>query len=119
MSSGPPSEESETPSTGDPGLDIDHLRRRRELVLTFLAVGLIVGASLLMAFFMLRPPPVDRAGASAAAQRAVRETLGGDFVFHVKSPAETVITPQDDGHLLVQGGGLRHHSAGIVESLLV
>lgn len=76
MSPGRPPDEIEPVEVYDPDLDPAVLRRRRELVLTFAALTVILAGCFILAFYMLRTKPVTRRQMVVAAEEAVRDATG-------------------------------------------
>ncbi len=61
----------------DAGLDIDALRRRRELVLTVLALLLILSVTVFTAWKFLRTTPPAPSELASVAALAIREAMAG------------------------------------------
>jgi hypothetical protein len=101
MSTPPPPEwegdEHDLEEDDDPGLDIETLRRRRERVLTILALGLILAVSVFAAFRFLRVPKPQRRDLIAVTQQTVREApaLAGS-VLHFSESNEIEIRQVGD-----------------------
>jgi hypothetical protein len=82
----------------DPGLDIELLRRRRDRVLSIAAVVLVLAVSLVIAWRVMRPQPVDRQALVFAAQAAVRDAIGEGYVSSFSSPSEYHFAEEDADH---------------------
>jgi hypothetical protein len=64
-------------SDDEAGLDLEVLRRRREWVLTILALLLVLGVSVFTALRLLRTPPVSQNELAFTARQAVKDALPG------------------------------------------
>jgi hypothetical protein len=93
MTTGQPPPEFDPEGMDDPGLDIEILRRRREMLFTIAAMVLILGASLTIAFSMLHRKPVDQKALLGAAQQTVREAIGSGFAFSFNDLTATLSDP--------------------------
>jgi hypothetical protein len=81
MSPGRPPEEPFVPEPYDPNVDIAVLRRRRERLLTVLALIVVVAGAGALAYYVARPIPVDERMVVQTAQEAVRELFGTGVVY--------------------------------------
>jgi len=79
---GPAWDDQEIDHDDDPGLDIDVLRRRREFVLTFLALFLIVIAAIFTGHKLLSSPKINPGDLTAIARQAVREQMPAGHAVH-------------------------------------
>src|SRR4051794_31388817 len=88
----------------DPGLDIDVLRRRRERVFAFLALFLILAASLYTARRLIWTPPPAPGALLETAQTAVSNAFPPPHVLQFNTAAETNIKLLKEGSWEVTGG---------------
>ena len=85
----------------DPDLDVDVLRRRRDRLLTLLALAAVVAVSLTALYFALRSKPEDPNVLIAAAQRKVREAIGNREAIQFGAPVS--VEAQRAEEYLVRG----------------
>jgi hypothetical protein len=103
MNAGPTPEEWEQDDFDDAGLNIDVLRRRRERVLTFLALFFIAVVSLFVLRALLQPRPVDRMELIVAAKLAVRNAVPAGSVLTFSTLPEFLIQMEDPNLYTVKG----------------
>jgi hypothetical protein len=98
----PPDEDSAA-ALDDPGLDLDLLQRRRDRLLTVVAVAVILVLSVTTAYLLFRPKPVDERALISAAHQSVREALGLGLVYQFSVRSETLIEPVEEESYRVSG----------------
>jgi hypothetical protein len=98
-------DELEIPDDDDAGLDLAVLRRRREWVLTILALLLVLGASVFTALRFLRTPPVSQSELAVLTRQAVKDALPGRVV-QVGGPEELTIERRGDMNYEIKGSAL-------------
>jgi hypothetical protein len=103
MSVGPDPESWQDDDADDPGLDINVLRRRRELVLGFLALFVVLGIGFFVAGGVYKPERVERNELISAAKDAIKNAAPAGATLQFSTEREFVIERQDDRAYLVRG----------------
>jgi hypothetical protein len=103
MSVGPDPESWQDDDADDPGLDINVLRRRRELVLGFLALFVVLGIGFFVAGGVYKPERVERNELISAAKDAIKNAAPAGATLQFSTERELVIERQDDRAYLVRG----------------
>jgi hypothetical protein len=96
----------------DPGLDLAVLRRRRELVLTFFTLALIIAVAAFTAYRIFQGPPDTPEAVRAAAEQAIRNYLGRKMKIQFSAPNETYIESIREGVREVAGSVVAVTEAG-------
>jgi hypothetical protein len=107
----------EIPDDDDAGLDLEVLRRRRDWVLTILALLLVLGVSIFTAYRLLRTPAVSQSELAVSARQAVKDALPGRVV-QFGGTEELTIQPIGDSSYEVKGNALAITPEGISLSYL-
>jgi hypothetical protein len=97
-------------------LDPDVLRRRRELVLTFLALFLVLGAAGVTAYGVLRTPPPTPRELAEVAQQAVRDAIPPAYSLDFSTLEEIQIAPAAEDHYSVSGRVVAVPRSGAAQS---
>lgn len=108
----PPNGEEDFEELDDPGLNPDILRRRRERVLTVMALLLILGVSVFTSYRLLRAPGTSPKDLVAVAQQAVKDGLPAGMALSFSSLRETLVEPVDGGSYEVSAEVLALTPAG-------
>ena len=95
----------------DPNLNLDVLRRRREVFLTVVALTLVLVVTLVAAQKFLRKAPTNTTEIAQAAFQAVREAMPGVAV-QLGEPAEAELKEIADNHYQVSGRFLAVNGEG-------
>jgi len=103
MSAGPDPQQWEQDDAADPGLDIEVLRRRRDRVLTLLALAFVLGVALFVSRGLFRSQPVERTELIAAAKQAVREAAPPNVALEFSTATEFVIEMESEDRYSVTG----------------
>jgi hypothetical protein len=99
-------------------LDPDVLRRRRELVLTFLALLVVLGAAGVTAYAVLRTPPPTPGELAAVAQQAVRDAIPATYSLDFSTLEETQIAVAAEDRYNVSGRVVAVPQSGASQSYL-